>query len=336
VSERSVVDGGRERTEATPKALYTLMMRISALEDGILKALSAGTFRAPFYPVRGLEPACAAVGLALKPTDYIVSTYRCLGDVLAKGVPMREIMAELFGRAAGTSKGKGGSMHMAAPDYGLMATTGVVGAGMPIAAGLGLAALWDGADRVVVTTFGDGASSTGAFHESLNLASLWSLPVVFLCQNNQWGEHTSIDDYTRQPVIATRAEAVTMKTIRVDGFDSMAVFSAVREAVDHARMQRAPVFLESVTFRLRPHAYGTDEPYIPKSKREAAIEKDPVPNMRRLLINSGALTVDEVSSIDEAILVEVDDAIRFAESAPPTPIGEMMTDVYASTGGMPL
>jgi pyruvate dehydrogenase E1 component alpha subunit len=320
-------------TPETLRELYTIMRRINVLENEILQALSSGRLRTPFYPVRGLEPACAAIGTVLDAEDYLVSTYRCIGDVIAKGVPLREITAELFGRASGMSKGKGGAMHMAAPHHGLMATTGVVGAGLPIAAGLGLAAKLQETGRVTVTTFGDGATSIGAFHESMNLASAWQLPVVFVCQNNQWGEHTNISAYTRNPRLADRAEALGMRAMRVDGFDTLAVYEAMRDAVAVARAGDGPVFLESVTYRLRPHAFGADESYIPPDDRARALERDPVPAFRNQLRDGGQVPAGDLDAIDERVDAEIADAIRFAESADPTPAEEMQRDVYDLDGG---
>jgi acetoin:2,6-dichlorophenolindophenol oxidoreductase subunit alpha len=315
----------------TQRLLYTTMRRISALEDAVIRKLKSGTLRSTFYPVRGLEPACASIGAVLNRDDYVVTTYRCLGDVVAKGVPLREIAAEMYGKVDGTSKGKGGAMHMADPHHGLMATTGVVGAGLPIATGLALAAKLQGTQRVTVTTFGDGATSIGACHESLNLASAWQLPVVFICQNNQWGEHTSIATYTRNPELTDRARAVGMRAVRVDGFEPFEVYEAVREAVRFARAEGLPTFIESVTYRLRPHSFGTDTSYIPADELERAMERDPVPTLRRRLLAEGTLSDAELDDIDKQVDEEVADALSFAEAAAPTPPEEMLRDVYGNT-----
>lgn len=314
----------------TSRQLYTLMKKINATENEILRSLTSGRFRSPFYPVRGLEPACAALGVALRDEDYMVTTYRCIGDVVAKGVSLREIAAELFGRQEGMSKGKGGAMHMSDPSRGLMATTGVVGAGLPIATGLGLAAKLQSSGRVTATTFGDGSTSIGAFHESLNLAAAWDLPIVFLCQNNQWGEHTHIENYTRNPVLADRARALGIRAVRVDGFDTAAVYAAVQEAVETARAEGVPTFVESVTYRLRPHAFGTDEPYIPEQDRKDALDREPVPAFRQQIIADGVLGEGEADEIDAAIAAEVEDAFTYADTAEPTRPDEMLKDVFAN------
>src|SRR3712207_4072717 len=168
-------------------------MKLITLVDGkIGDEARAGRLKAATYPVRGLEGVCAAMGVAVRRDDHLVSTYRNVGDTLAKGSDLERIIAEIYGRANGVSKGKGGAMHLHDTSAGFITSTGIVGSGVPIAVGLGLAAQLDGGDRAVVTTFGDGATSIGAFHEAMNMAGLWKLPVVFICQNNQWGEHTPL------------------------------------------------------------------------------------------------------------------------------------------------
>ncbi|MDH5256102.1 MAG: thiamine pyrophosphate-dependent dehydrogenase E1 component subunit alpha, partial [Gammaproteobacteria bacterium] len=176
--------------------IYTTMARIAEADKAIQRSLSAGELQFQYYPAGGQEAIPAAIAPLLTREDSMVITYRCIHDIVAKGTPMREIMAEMYGRAAGTSKGKGGPMHLSDPNSGLMATTGIVGAGLPIANGLALAAQLRGTGRITVVTFGDGATSTGAFHEALNLAAVWKLPVVFVCQNNQYAEYTAIPEYT--------------------------------------------------------------------------------------------------------------------------------------------
>ncbi len=198
------------------------MATITSAEAETVGAVRAGRLNAAVYPVRGLEAVCGAIGLALEQTDYMVSTYRNLGDAIAKGVDLKEIVAEAYGRLGGTSKGKGGPMHLADVRAGFMATSGIVGGGIPIAVGLALAAQLDGEEQVALTTFGDGATSIGAFHEAMNMAALWDLPIVFVCQNNQWGEHTALDEYAGNPLLAERARSYGMKAVRIDGFDPIA------------------------------------------------------------------------------------------------------------------
>jgi len=197
--------------------IFRTMATIRAMEDRINRGLNAGEFRMTFYPVRGQEVIPAAVSEHLRPEDYMVTTYRGMHDCIAKGIPLTELVAEMLGRVGGTSKGKGGPMHLSDPRSGLMVTTGVVGGGVPIAVGLGLAAQLRGTDQVSVVNFGDGATSIGATHEAANMAALWQLPVVFVCQHNGYGEHTAFADYTRTEHLADRFRPYGMAAVTVDG-----------------------------------------------------------------------------------------------------------------------
>ena len=195
---------------------------INVFDESMRGLLSSGRLAAVYYSVRGQEVLAAAMGVNLRPTDYIVTTYRGIHDQLAKGMPLRELCAEYYGKATGTCKGKGGPMHITYPKAGIMVTTGVVGSGLPIANGLALASQLKKDGRVTVCTFGDGASNIGAFHESLNMASLWKLPVVFLCQNNGYGECTKYEKATAVANIAERAASYNMRGVTVDGNDAEA------------------------------------------------------------------------------------------------------------------
>ena len=264
--------------------IYETVARIRAFDDKA-KAL-IGNAQAFFvhYPVRGHEIISAAVAAAIEPDDYMTATYRGAADEIAKGVPLREMWAEMLGKQTGTSKGRGGPMHITDPAHGLMLCTGIVGAGMPIAVGLGLASHLKGDGKVTITNFGDGATNIGAFHESLNLASVWSLPVVFVCQNNQYGEHTRYSDTAKNPSVVDRAAAYAMKGIKVDGMDPVATYRAAKEAVDHARRGDGPVLLECVTFRTLGHVLSDKNEYMDQDMLAEQIANDPVPRFRAWLI----------------------------------------------------
>ncbi|NMH98230.1 thiamine pyrophosphate-dependent dehydrogenase E1 component subunit alpha [Pseudonocardia sp. K10HN5] len=314
--------------------MYRLMVVTTLADERSVKEAKAGKLQAAFYPVRGMEAVCAAYGEALRADDRIVSTYRNLGDALAKGATLRSIMAELYGRVDGMSKGKGGPMHLHDASVGFMATTGIVGSGLPIAVGLGLAAQLDasseGAEsRVVGVTFGDGATSIGTTHEALNLAALWSLPVVFVCQNNQWGEHTPIAEYTASTELADRARAYGMKAVKVDGFDAIATWRALRDAVEHARSGAGPVFVEAVTYRLTGHSGTADYSYVPREELDAALARDPAPTFRRWLAEEGLVTNERLDELDAEAAEYVDDAFAYAEASPAPGPDELMADVFA-------
>ena len=323
----SVIDDHPE--PAALERMYRLMVT-TMLADGKAQAeAKAGRLQAAFYPIRGMEGVCAAIGEVLRRTDQIVSTYRNLGDALAKGVPLRSIMAELYGRLDGTSRGKGGPMHLHDTSVGFMATTGIVGSGLPIAVGLGLAAQLDGDDRVVMVTFGDGATSIGTTHEALNLAALWKLPVVFVCQNNQWGEHTPIAAYAASTDLAARAAAYGMRAVKVDGFDPIATWQELRDAVAYARSGAGPVFVECVTYRLTGHTGTADYSYVPRDELDAALRRDPVPNFRSWLASTGLVPEARLDALEAEATAYVDDAFAFAESSPAPGPEELLTDVFA-------
>jgi TPP-dependent pyruvate/acetoin dehydrogenase alpha subunit len=188
----------------------------------VIRGLSAGEIMFQYYPCGGQEAISAGVGAALRSDDFVATTYRGIHDIVAKGTPLDAIFAELYGRLAGTCKGKGGPMHLSDPASGLMITTGIVGAGLPIANGLALAEQLRKTDRLCVCNFGDGATSIGAFHEALNLAAVWKLPVIFVCQNNQYAEYTALAEYTLTQDFSKRAAAYGMPGVRVDGTDPVA------------------------------------------------------------------------------------------------------------------
>ena len=226
-------------------------------------------------------------------------------------------------------------MHITAPDVGLMLSTGIVGAGVPVAVGLALAARQQGSDRVVAVSFGDGATNTGSFHEGMNLASTWQLPVVFVCQNNGFAEMTPTAATMHIDQVVDRALAYAMPGGRVDGNDPEAVFGAVTEAVDRARGGGGPTLVECVTFRLKGHYFGDPQPYMPPEQLAAAEAADPIPRYRESLLSRGLLTEDEVSQIEAESVANVDQAVRdVMASAPPDP-SEVDRDFYEEMEGIP-
>jgi acetoin:2,6-dichlorophenolindophenol oxidoreductase subunit alpha len=314
---------------AVLEQMYTTMVVTMLADQRSTEEAKAGRLQAAFYPVRGMEAVCAALGAVLRPDDRMVSTYRNLGDAVAKGVPLRSIMAELYGRVGGTSKGKGGPMHLHDTAVGFMATTGVVGAGLPIAVGLALAAQLDGNGAATVVTFGDGATSIGAYHEAMNFATLWKLPIVFVCQNNQWGEHTPIAEYAPSTELARRAAAYNIHAERVDGFDAMATLAALQGAVERARRDEGPSFVEAVTYRLTGHSGTADFSYVPRDELAEAMKRDPAPTFRRWLVDTGLATPDRVDELDRAARQYVDDAFAFAQGSPMPGEDELFRDVFA-------
>lgn len=313
------------------ESVYATARTIATCDARIRAEVTKGNLQAATYPVAGLEGVCAALGAALAPSDYLVSTYRNLGDVVAKGVPLRSVIAEIAGRVSGVAKGKGGSMHLADSSHGLMTTTGIVGSGLPIAVGLALASSLDKDGRVTAVTFGDGATSIGAFHEAVTLASVWKLPVLFLCQNNGWAEHTPIEEYATSTDIAARVSSYSIQTHRVDGFDAIATLAVLQQAVANIRAGRGPVFVEAITYRLAGHTSTTDFSYMPKDRLAEERRREPVTRLRRVLQESDVLTTERLDEIDAAAAATVDDAFSFAYSSEYPTQNDAYTDVFADS-----
>jgi acetoin:2,6-dichlorophenolindophenol oxidoreductase subunit alpha len=309
--------------------IYRKMSAIKQNDTKFIAEMAAGRMVMPYYSARGQECIPAAISVQLSKEDYLVTIYRGIHDMIAKGVPVKLIWAELAGRSTGTCKGKGGPMHVTHPESGCMATTGIVGASMPIACGLALAAQQRGENRVTVTNFGDGASNIGAFHESLNLASVWKLPVVFVCQNNRYGEHTTFANATAVEKVADRAAAYNMPGLYVDGNDPVAVYNAAREAIERARNGGGPTLIEAVTFRFNGHTMGDPGDYIPKDVYQAAVAADPYPKYRHWLVENGHADAASLDAIDAEIKAEVEEAVKFAYDSPLSDPAEVTRDVYA-------
>ncbi|ORB63652.1 thiamine pyrophosphate-dependent dehydrogenase E1 component subunit alpha [Mycolicibacterium tusciae] len=312
------------------RRIYALMMLMKAADDRLSKGIGTGEFMCVYWPSRGQEAIAAAMGVALRTDDQLVTTYRGLHDLIGKDVPLEEIYGEMMGRTVGASRGKGGTMHIAKPEKGVMLSTGIVGAGPPVAVGLAMAAKRKGIDRVTVVSFGDGATNTGSFHEAANMAALWDLPMVFVCQNNLFAEMTPTHDTMKLERVADRAAGYGMPGVQVDGNDPLAVLDVLAEAIGKARNGEGPTFIECVTFRFRGHYFGDRMPYIPKEQLSAAMEADPVPRFRKHLIDNGICTDDELSGIDEGALIKVQQALDTVMSAEAPSIDELDRDVYAS------
>jgi pyruvate dehydrogenase E1 component alpha subunit len=255
--------------------------------------------------------------------------------MISKGVPLVEVMGEVIGRTLGASRGKGGTMHITCPAAGLMHTTGIVGAGLPVAVGLALAARQQGSDRVVSVCFGDGATNTGSFHEALNLASTWQLPVLFVCQNNLFAEMTPIEHTMHINQVADRALAFAMAGLRIDGNDPEAVYIASREAVQRARAGGGPTLLDCVTFRFKGHYVGDPQPYMPPDRLAAAEAEDPIPKYRQRLLDDGVFDADQLASIDQEAKDQVERALKEVLASPMPTTDELEKDFFANLQGIP-
>jgi acetoin:2,6-dichlorophenolindophenol oxidoreductase subunit alpha len=311
------------------RRVYELMVLMKAADDRLSKGIATGEFMCVYWPSRGQEAIAAAMGVSLRPDDQLVTTYRGLHDLIGKGVPLEEIYGEMMGRVVGASRGKGGTMHIARPESGVMLSTGIVGAGLPVAVGLAMAGQRKGLDRVTVVSFGDGATNTGSFHEAANMAALWSLPMVLVCQNNQYAEMTPTDHTMKIAHVADRAAGYAMPGVRVDGNDPLAVAAALREALDRARRGDGPTFIECVTFRFRGHYFGDPMRYIPEAQMTAATDADPVPRFRAHLAGNGTCSDEELDAIEANAVAAVDGAVAAVMAAPAPGLDELDRDVFA-------
>jgi TPP-dependent pyruvate/acetoin dehydrogenase alpha subunit len=314
---------------ATLLEIYRIATLIKRADDRFIELIKAGQIASPYYSPRGQELIPAAISVNLRPSDVVVTTYRGIHDQLAKGIPLAPFVAEFMGKASGTCKGKGGPMHITHVASGLPVTTGVVGSGLPIANGLAWAAQLKKTGQVTVCNFGDGATNIGAFHEALNLASLWKLPVVFVCQNNGYAEHTKFELGTSSRTIADRAIAYGMTGVEVDGNDAVAMWSAAKLAIDRARAGDGPTLLDAKTFRFRGHLLGDDSHYIAKDEMARALAEDPLPRLRAWLIAMGHASDAALSDIERSNEEAFERAVQFGLDSPYPELGELDSDVVA-------
>lgn len=310
--------------------IFRRMALLKLNDDRLIAAMKAGKLAMPYYSTRGQECIPSAISVLLEDTDYLATIYRGVHDMLAKGLPLKLLWAELAGRVTGTCKGKGGPMHLTYPEKGCMVTTGIVGAGIPIGCGLALASQVRGENRVAITNFGDGASNIGAFHESLNLASVWKLPVIFVCQNNQYAEHTAFRKCTAVDRVADRAAAYSMPGVHVDGNDPVAVYEAAKTAIARARKGDGPTLIEATTFRFNGHVIGDTSEYIPRDDYDAAVTADPYPHFKERLVEQGHASADQLDAIESAILEEIQAATEFALNSEWPELDEVHRDIFAA------
>jgi acetoin:2,6-dichlorophenolindophenol oxidoreductase subunit alpha len=313
---------------ATLLEIYKKATLIRQNDERVIKEMMSGKLVTPYYSARGQEIIPSALSVSLDDDDYICTIYRGTHDMLAKGFPLTEMWGELAGRVTGSCKGKGGTMHLTYPEKGMMVTTGIVGSSMPIATGLGWAAKLDGKKRVSVANFGDGAANIGAFHESLNLAALWKLPVIFMCQNNRYAEHTSFADSTLAENISMRAASYGMPGVTVNGNDPDEMYGAAKIAIERARAGEGPTLIEANTFRFNGHLIGDAGTYIPKEEMEAAKAKDPVPLLRARLLSDGAASEAELTAIEAGFNAQISAAVEAAYAADYPDVAELKRDVF--------
>lgn len=276
----------------------------------------------------GQEAVGSGVCAALAPEDFVISNHRSHNHLLAKGADPRALMAEIYGKSTGCNKGKSGTLHLAVPEVNAPCTTTVVGGGLPIAVGVAFAQQYRKERSVTVCLFGDGAADEGSFHEALNLASLWSLPVIFICENNLYAGAQRYEEHTRIKDMAERAVAYAMPGDVVDGNDAVAVYSATRGARELALSGGGPSLIECKTYRCRGHGESDHQVYQPKDEIAAWKEKCPIPRLRDEVLSQGLITVEELREMEARIQEIVEDAVRFAEESPYPRPEEALDDVF--------
>ena len=313
-------------------AMYEQMLTIRRFEETAIALFERGRIRGNVHPCIGQEAVSVGVCAALRRDDYMTSTHRGHGNCLAKGADPKLMAAELLGKATGYCKGKGGSMHIADFEGGNLGANGIVGAGLPIAVGAGISVQNRGTDQVAVCFFGDGASNQGTFHESLNFAALWKLPVIFVCENNLYALSTPLKEATALPRISDRAMAYGIPGIHVDGNDVLAVYAHAQEAVGRARRGDGPTLLDCATYRFFGHFTGDPGrgvTYRSKEEMEEWLERCPIKKLCRYLTDSGAMndaTAREIAARVEAV---TEAAVAFAESSPWPAPEDALQDVFA-------
>jgi pyruvate dehydrogenase E1 component alpha subunit len=308
--------------------MYERMRLIRDFEDRIAGLFAAGELPGFLHFYAGEEAVAVGVCAHLNPDDFITSTHRGHGHCIAKGVDVNQMMAELYGRATGACKGKGGSMHIADVDKGMLGANGIVGGGVPLAAGAGLTAKYNKRGQVAVCFFGDGANNQGAFHEAANLAAIWKLPVIFVCENNGYAEATPVNYATSVQDIAARASAYNIPGLVVDGQDVFAVYEAAGEAVRRARAGEGPTLLECKTYRYYGHFSGDPGGYRSEEEINEAKRRDCLERFKRQVLDRGLLTQVELDEIDRRSKEAIEQAVAFAKSSPLPSPEEVTTDVY--------
>lgn len=319
--------------ETQALALYRAMSLIRHADDHVRRQIGGGQVQMSYWPVEGQEAVSAGAMAGLRSEDRLVSTYRGLGDVLAKGIGLDAYFCELLGKESGLSKGKAGAMGVSDTASGVAWSTGIVGAGPLIADGLALASQLRGGDSVVLVSFGDGATSIGYVHEAMNMAAVWALPLVFLCQNNAFAECTPVAGYTKTERLSDRAAGYGMAGVSVDGNDPVAVMVAVRAAVERARDGGGPTFVEARTYRLQGHYFGDPVAYVDKDELAAAREREPLGAFRTRLVEAAVASADRLDAIDAEQKAAVAAAFDRAKAADMPSVDELYVDVYANRKG---
>ena len=310
------------------------MLRIRRFEERVIQLVERGEIVGAAHSYIGEEAVAVGACLALRDDDWMTGNHRSHGHPIAKGGDVKKAMAELLGKSTGFCKGKGGSMHLADFSIGILGESGILGSSIPTAVGAALGSQLQGNDRVAVPFFGDGASNEGAFHESLNLAAIWKLPVVFLCENNQYAVTSSFKKMVASENISDRAAAYNIPGVLVDGQDVIAMYEAVSEAVTRARAGEGPALIEGLTYRYFDHSLGLNrivqDPYREDEEVEHWKQRDPILIHGQLLLSQGIATQAELDALEAEVAAEIDEATEFARQSPYPEPSALFEDMFAN------
>jgi pyruvate dehydrogenase E1 component alpha subunit len=305
------------------------MYRIRAFEEMAEKLYGLGKTHGTMHLSIGMEASAVGTVAALRPDDFILSTHRGHGHCIAKGADLNLMMAEFFGKETGYCRGRGGSMHIADINGGNLGANGVVGGGLPLSVGVGLSIRMQKLDKVILCFFGEGAANIGAFNESLNMAAIWTLPIIFVCENNQYAMSFSFKKAFAIEKVSDRAAGYGMPGVTVDGNDVMTVYHAAAEAVERARSGGGPTLVENLTYRWRGHSRSDVNRYRTKEEIESWKGKCPIERFKQILLKQGQLTEEEVDQIEKKAYQVVDESVEFAEASPEPDISTIEEGVYA-------
>jgi pyruvate dehydrogenase E1 component alpha subunit len=308
--------------------MWRKMVEIRMFEEKVFELYGQNLVPGTIHLYVGEEAVAVGVCSALRRSDYITSTHRGHGHCIAKGADLKRTMAEILGKETGYCRGKGGSMHIADFSIGMLGATAVVGAGLPIAVGAGLSARLRKTDQVVACFFGEGASNQGTFHESINMASVWSLPVVFVCENNLYAMGTCQSRAMKIENVANRAAAYGIPGVTVDGNDVLEVYHASEEAVHRARSGAGPTLIECKTYRHKGHSRVDPAKYRPQAEVEHWLARDPIKRLKEKLLSDASISETEILKIEKDVSAEVDEAVKFALESPYPAAEEATQDVY--------
>ncbi|MFS0673970.1 thiamine pyrophosphate-dependent dehydrogenase E1 component subunit alpha [Ornithinibacillus sp. 179-J 7C1 HS] len=309
--------------------LYKQMWLIRLFDEKVDEFFAKGMIHGTTHLAVGQEASAAGVCALLTVEDKITSTHRGHGHCIAKGATAERMMAELFGRTTGYCKGKGGSMHIADVDMGNLGANGIVGGGIPLAVGSALTAKMKKLDYVTVCFFGDGATNEGSFHEAVNLAAIWDLPVIFVCENNQYGMSGSVKEMTRVEHIADRAHAYGIPGVVADGNDIIEMMNVTDEAIKRVKRGKGPTLIEAKTYRWKGHSKSDAKKYRTREEEQEWRKKDPIKRYKDVLIEAGLLTEEKAEEIRLEVKKEIEEAVKFAEQSPAPTLDDLLTDVYA-------